>query len=86
MKKSILKNLLALTFALGALVFVAGNVYGGENPNEDDIGDGGTLPPFELRCTANIGNMNNNICWKKVIDGSNPPCVWTGNMNDRCSW
>ncbi len=30
MKKSILKNLLALTFALGALVFVAGNVYADE--------------------------------------------------------
>ncbi len=27
MKKSIIKNLLAITFALGALVFVAGNVF-----------------------------------------------------------
>jgi len=27
MKKSIIKNVIALTFALGALVFVAGNVY-----------------------------------------------------------
>ena len=60
MKKSILKNVIAHTFALGALVFVAGNVlaYEGGSPPEcsEDVdfeeGDGFI---FRKRCNNKIG-------------------------------
>ena len=49
MKKSILKNLLALTFALGALVFVAGNVYA-DHTVVAEIGDQGGGTTSEVKC------------------------------------
>ena len=39
MKKSLIKNLMALSFALGAMVFIGGNVFA--NHNEDDEFDDG---------------------------------------------
>jgi len=41
MKKSLLKNLIALAFSLGALVFMAGNVFA----NSEEEGEIGDLPP-----------------------------------------
>ena len=70
MKKSILKNLLALTFALGALVFVAGNVYADEGvppPDifvEDEIEDDGFLTGCSIpRCgLGTVGSMTYRYC------------------------
>jgi len=51
MKKSIIKNVIALTFALGALVFVAGNVFGNDAcPIESEIGE----EEVDYRCRCGI--------------------------------
>ena len=49
MKKSLLKNLIALAFSLGALVFVAGNVFA--NSNDEDEGEIGD-DPVVVHCSG----------------------------------
>jgi len=60
MKKSIIKNLIALTFALGALVFVAGNVMADPTqPTEpgDQGGGGGTTVTVQCRYNVSISTF-----------------------------
>jgi len=48
MKKSLLKNLIALSFALGALVFIAGNLYA------DETETGELDPPAGYSCSVSV--------------------------------
>jgi len=61
MKKSLLKNLIALAFSLGALVFMAGDIFA-DSTWEDDIDGGGSENyvcssggPGSTACSVSVG-------------------------------
>jgi len=63
MKKSIIKNLIALTFALGALVFVAGNVFADHTEDVDYIEDQGGGGGTTVGCHKNVDTSNKLSFW-----------------------
>jgi hypothetical protein len=72
MKKSILKNLVLLSFAFGALFLI------GSNLNAQDVLKLETEPSITCSRFAESGRCND--CWEKSGDG----CTWTGYQKDKC--
>jgi len=72
MKKTILKNLLVLSFAFGGLFLIGNNVFG------QDVLQKETEPTI----TCNQFKGHNARCWRfSVLLGD---CEWTGNQAHAC--
>ena len=76
MKKSILKNLVILSFAFGGLFLVGNNVFGmHEMKKEDGDGGGGTIT-----CSQFVGHEATCWSWNQL----ELKCTWTGYQADAC--
>jgi hypothetical protein len=83
MKKSILKNLVILSFAFGALFMIGNNVFAQDNElkhADDGQGGGGGIT-----CHEYVERDRANVCYKLLTMGVYRWCDFTGYMANKCT-